>query len=198
MQAILINGSPHKNGNTAALLRELEPPMHAAGWKTEFVQLGGEKIAGCRGCLKCAEKRNGKCLFDNDMLNGLLAKIMEADALVLGTPCYFTDVTAEMKALIDRVGYVSFVNGGMLQGKIGAAVVAAGRGGATHAFDTMNHLFLMSKMIVPGSIYWNMGYAREEGAVVHDEEAMTNIRHLAGAIVWLGNAIGPHLPDYPR
>ena len=197
MKVLAINGSPRKNGNTAQLLQEVLAPLQTAGWETELVQLGGKKIQGCRGCGKCAELKNGRCVFDNDLLNELLEKMLAADAMILGTPCYFTDMTAELKALVDRAGYVAYVNGGLFQGKIGAAVVAAGRGGATHAFDSINHMFLMSRMIVPGSTYWNMGYGSNEKDVLNDSYGMENMNHLGRTIAWLGKATAPHLASFP-
>ena len=197
MKVLALNGSPRKNGNTATLLEKVLSPLIEAGWETEIVQIGGQKIQGCRGCLKCAEKKNRRCVFDNDILNGVLEKMLAADALILGTPCYFTDMSAEMKALVDRAGFVAFVNGGLFQGKIGAAVVAAGRGGATHAFDSINHMFLMSRMIVPGSTYWNMGYGSNEKDVLNDSYGMENMNHLGRTIDWLGRATAPHLASFP-
>ena len=197
MKVLALNGSPRKNGNTATLLEKVLSPLIEAGWETELVQIGGKKIQGCRGCLKCAEKKNGRCVFDNDILNGVLEKMLAADAMILGSPCYFTDMSAEMKALVDRAGFVAFVNGGLFQGKIGAAVVAAGRGGATHAFDSINHMFLMSRMIVPGSTYWNMGYGSNEKDVLNDSYGMENMNHLGRTIAWLGKATAPHLASFP-
>ena len=197
MKVLALNGSPRKKGNTATLLEKVLSPLIEAGWETELVQIGGQKIQGCRGCLKCAEKKNGRCVFDNDILNGVLEKMLAADAMILGTPCYFTDMSAEMKALVDRAGFVAFVNGGLFQGKIGAAVVAAGRGGATHAFDSINHMFLMSRMIVPGSTYWNMGYGSNEKDVLNDSYGMENMNHLGRTIAWLGKATAPHLASFP-
>ena len=197
MKVLALNGSPRKNGNTATLLEKVLSPLIEAGWETEIVQIGGQKIQGCRGCLKCAEKKNRRCVFDNDILNGVLEKMLAADAMLLGTPCYFTDMSAEMKALVDRAGFVAFVNGGLFQGKIGAAVVAAGRGGATHAFDSINHMFLMSRMIVPGSTYWNMGYGSNEKDVLNDSYGMENMNHLGRTIAWLGKATAPHMASFP-
>ena len=197
MKVLAINGSPRKNGNTALLLQEALAPLQTAGWETELVQLGGKKIQGCRACGKCAELKNGRCVFDNDLLNELLQKMLAADAMILGTPCYFTDMTAELKALVDRAGFVAYVNGGLFQGKIGAAVVAAGRAGATHAYDSINHMFLMSRMIVPGSTYWNMGYGSNEKDVLNDSYGMENMNHLGRTIAWLGKATAPHLASFP-
>lgn len=197
MYALALNGSPRKGGNTETLLTHALAPLTEAGWETELVQIGGKPIRGCMACYKCFENKDMRCAVKNDILNDVLEKVARADALILGTPTYFTDVSAEMKALLDRCGMVSIANGSALRGKIGAAVVAVRRGGATHAFDTINHMFLMSQMIVPGSIYWNMGYGRDRGEVLGDAEALANMRHLGQAIDWLGTAINPHRDSYP-
>jgi multimeric flavodoxin WrbA len=126
-----------------------------------------------------------------------MEKMTSADAVILGSPTYYTDVTAEMKALIDRAGLVALANGGLFRGKIGASVVAVRRGGATHAFDTMNHLFLISGAIVPGSTYWNLGFGLEKGEVSKDTEASTNMADLGRTIAWLGKAIHAHLGSFP-
>jgi multimeric flavodoxin WrbA len=118
--------------------------------------------------------------------------MLAADAIILGSPTYFTDVSTEMKALLDRSGLVALANGGLFRGKIGAAVVAVRRGGGTHAFDTMNHMFLMSGAIVPGSLYWNLGFGLEKGDVAKDEEAGRNMNDLGQTIAWLGAAIHEH------
>lgn len=197
MRAVLINGSPRRNGNTALLLKTVAESLKTAEWDAEIVQLGGRHVQGCRGCGHCAETRDKRCIFGNDDFNEIFAKTIDAQALILGTPCYFTDVTAEMKAFLDRAGFVSLMNGGLYTGKIGAAVVAVRRGGATHAFDSINHMFLMSKMLVPGSTYWNMGYGLGPGEVETDEEGLANMRQLGHVIAWLGQAIAPHLDKYP-
>lgn len=197
MYALAINGSPRKDGNTRIMLTRALAPLAEAGWETELVDLAGKALRGCIACYKCFENKDMRCAVKNDDLNGLLERIMRADALILGTPTYFTDVTAEMKALLDRTGMVSIANGAALRGKIGAAVVVARRGGATHAYDTINHMFLMSQMIVPGSIYWNIGYGRDKGEVDADAEALANMEHLGRAVDWLGRAIAPHRGAYP-
>ena len=189
MRVVAINGSPRKDGNTKVLLEAVLEPLARAGWTTELVQLGGKPIQGCRACFKCWEKKDKKCVFgDKDVFNEVFAKILAADAVILGSPTYFADVSAEMKALIDRAGFVAMANGCSLAGKIGAAVVAVRRGGATHVFDTINHLFFISQMLVPGSTYWNMGYGLEPGKVAGDAEGLNNMNHLGRAIAWLGAA----------
>lgn len=198
MRALAVNGSPRKGGNTEILLSKVLEPLAGDGWDTELVQLGGRKISGCIACYKCFENRDHRCAVTSDALNDILEKVLAADALVFGSPTYFTDVSAEMKALLDRTGLVGIANEGLLRGKIGAAVVAVRRGGGTHVFDTINHMFLMSSMIVPGSIYWNLGYGLHKGDVLQDEEALRNMNHLGRTIAWLGKAIKPHLNDFPE
>jgi multimeric flavodoxin WrbA len=189
MKAIAINGSPRPGGNTEIMLKKVLEPLEAAGWSTEYRQIGGKPVRGCTACFKCVEKKNGRCVIESDVVNEYLELMYAADAIILGSPTYFADVTAELKALIDRAGFVALANGGAFSGKIGAAVVAVRRGGATHVFDTINHMFLISSMIVPGSLYWNLGMGLDKGDVLDDDEAMRNMSHLGQTIAWLGKAI---------
>ncbi len=197
MKAIAINGSPRPGGNTEIMLKKVLGPLEAAGWSAEYLRIGSHPVRGCMACFKCFEQKNMRCAMGNDGMNDYLEKIYPADAIILGSPTYFADVSAEMKALLDRCGMVSLANGGVLKGKIGAAVVASRRGGATHVFDTINHMFLMSSMIVPGSIYWNMGMGLGKGEVLKDEESMRNMTHLGLTVAWLGKAIASSPDQFP-
>jgi multimeric flavodoxin WrbA len=197
MKAVAINGSPRKGGNTEILLKKVLAPLAASGWKTEFIQLGGTPIRGCQACYQCFKKKNSRCSQKADVFNPCFEKMVAANAIILGSPTYFTDVSAEMKALLDRAGLVALANGGLFRGKIGAAVVAVRRGGGTHAFDTMNHMFLMSGAIVPGSTYWNLGFGLYKGDVVKDDEASRNMNDLGQTIAWLGAAIHQHAGSRP-
>jgi multimeric flavodoxin WrbA len=197
MKAVAINGSPRKGGNTEILLKKALAPLAASGWKTEFIQLGGAPIRGCQACYQCFKKKNSRCSQKADFFNPCFEKMVAADAIILGSPTYFTDVSAEMKALLDRAGLVALANGGLFRGKIGAAVVAVRRGGGTHAFDTMNHMFLMSGAIVPGSTYWNLGFGLDKGDVAKDGEASRNMNDLGQTIAWLGAAINQHAGSRP-
>lgn len=200
MKALAINGSPRPGGNTEILLKKVLEPLAAAGWETEVLRIGGKAVRGCMACMKCVEKKNGRCIIDNDPINEYLEKMYAADAIILGSPTYFADVTSELKALIDRAGFVALANGGSFSGKIGAAVVAVRRGGATHVFNTINHMFLTSSMIVPGSLYWNLGVGTAQGEVNGDEEALRNMSHLGQTIAWLGAALAavPEASPFPK
>ena len=185
MKAVAFNGSPRKGGNTEFLLRKVLEPIGEAGIETELVQIGGKLLRGCTACNKCRENQDSRCVLKSDMVNDCIAKMIEADAILLGSPTYFAGMSTEMTALIDRAGYVAGANGGLFSRKIGAAVVANRRGGATNVMDSINHMFLMSRMIVPGSTYWNFGVGREKGDVQNDEEALRNMRDLGETIAWL-------------
>ncbi len=170
-------------------LKKVLEPLEVAGLNTEYRRIGGKRVHGCKACMKCVEKRNKKCVQDDDVINEYLEPMYAADAIILGSPTYFADVTAELKALIDRTGFVAPANGGVFSGKIGAAVVAVRRGGATHVFDTINHMFLISSMVVPGSLYWNPGVGCLKREVLGDDESMRNMTHLGQTIDWLGKAM---------
>jgi multimeric flavodoxin WrbA len=185
MKAVAFNGSPRREGNTEFLLRKVLDPIAEAGIDTELVQIGGRPLRGCTACNKCRENQDSRCSVKTDIANECIAKMIEADAIILGSPTYFSGMTAEMTALIDRAGYVAVANGGLFARKIGAAVVAQRRGGAVNVLDSINHMFLMSRMIVPGSTYWNFGVGREKGEVADDEEALRNMRDLGETIAWL-------------
>ncbi len=185
MKVVAFNGSARTDGNTAVLIRRVFEELGKAGIETELYQLAGRKIHGCAACYKCVENRDGRCAVDDDVANECIAKMVEADGIILGSPTYFADVTTEMKALIDRAGFVARANPGLLRRKVGAAVVAVRRAGSIHAFDTLNHFFLISEMIVPGSTYWNLGIGRGKGEVADDEEGMETMAVLGAHMAWL-------------
>lgn len=185
MKVVGINGSARKDGNTAILIRRVFAELAQEGIETELIQLAGRRIRGCTACLKCRENKDQRCSVNNDSFNMCFEKMLEADGIILGSPTYFADLTPEMKALIDRAGYVSRGNGDLLKGKVGAAVSAVRRAGAIHTLDSINHLFLMSQMIIPGSSYWNIGVGREKGEVEADTEGMQTMQVLGRNMAWL-------------
>lgn len=198
MYAIAVNGSPRKGGNTETLLNEALGELNNAGWDTELVKVGGTAIRGCLACMKCFETKDNQCATKKDKFNDIFLKMIKADAIILGSPTYFAAVSADLKALIERAGYVAYANNHAFAGKIGAAVVAVRRGGATHVYDTINHMFQMSRMVIPCSTYWNMGFGLDKGDVLEDEEGLANMRHLGKSIAWLGKAIKPNIGSYPK
>lgn len=190
MKVIAFNGSARKDGNTAILIRKVFSELEAEGIETELVQLAGKTIKGCIACSKCFKNKDGKCAVDNDVANECIEKMMEADGIILGSPTYFSDVSTEMKALIDRAGFVARANSDMLKRKVGASVVAVRRAGAIHTFDSMNHFFLIGQMIVVGSSYWNMAIGLSKGDVERDKEGMDTMKTLGKNMAWLLKKIG--------
>lgn len=185
MKVLGINGSPRKEGNTAAMLRTVFAELEDEGIATEMFQLGGMVVRGCTGCRSCFERKNKKCVYDDDGMNEAVAKMIEADGILIGSPTYFADLTTETKALIDRAGYVGLSNGGLFYRKVGAAVVAVRRAGAVHVFDSINHFFFITQMIVPGSSYWNLGVARNPGEFAQDAEGIGTMQNLGKNMAWL-------------
>jgi multimeric flavodoxin WrbA len=189
MKVVAFSGSARKDGNTALLLKTVLAELEIAGVKTELVQLAGKKVHGCIACYQCFKRKDGRCAVETDCINDCIDKMRGADAILLGSPTYFADVSAEMKALIDRCGMVSRANDDLFKRKLGAAVVAARRAGGIHVFDTMNHFFLIGQMIVVGSNYWNIGIGREKEEVAKDEEGMDTMRILGKNIAWTLNKL---------
>jgi multimeric flavodoxin WrbA len=185
IKVVAFNGSARKDGNTAILLRYVLKELESEDIETELIELSGKKIHGCVACRECSRNKDGKCGQKNDDGNALIEKMEQADGILLGSPVYVADVTPEIKALMDRACLVSGANGGMFRRKVGASVVVARRGGAIHAFDTLNHFFLISQMIVPGSSYWNIGYGREIGDAEKDEEGIRIMKTLGQNMAWL-------------
>lgn len=182
MKVVGINGSARKDGNTALILKLVFAELEKEGIETELIQLAEYEIAPCRGCFACRGK--GNCIFGTDGFRPILEKMAAADGLLLGSPVYSADVSARMKALLERAGVVAAVNPGLLKHKVCAAAAAVRRGGGLTAVDTMNHFFLNKEMLVVGSTYWNMVYGREAGDVLGDEEGVANMKNLGRNMAW--------------
>ena len=134
MKVLMINGSPHPNGNTATALSEMARIFQQEGIETELLHVGGKDIRGCIACGSCAEK--GKCVFD-DLVNEAAPKFEACDGLVVGSPVYYASANATLVAFLTRLFYSTPFPKTM---KVGAAVVAARRGGLSASFDELNKL----------------------------------------------------------
>ena len=185
MKVVAFNGSPRNKGNTDTLINYVLSELQKEGIDTEVIQVGGTRIQGCTACGKCYEKMDKKCINDKDIVNECIEKMLEADGIILASPTYFADLTPELKALIDRAGFVAIANKEMFRHKVGAAVVAVRRAGSIHVFDSINHFFTISQMIIPGSSYWNMGIGLAEGDVEKDEEGIQTMKTLGQNMAWL-------------
>lgn len=183
MKVLAINGSARKNGNTDILIRRIFQKLNAAGIETEAVQFAGNSIEPCKACFACGGKEN--CVHKKDCFQDVFEKMKGSDGIILGSPVYSANISANMQAFLERAAVVCDMNPGLLKHKIGACVVSARRGGALNAIDAMNHFFLNHEMFVVGSTYWNMAYGQMPGDVLKDEEGLSNIDNLAENMVWL-------------
>lgn len=179
MKVVAFNGSPRANGNTAQSIRIVFEELQKEGIETEFVQLGGRKVFGCLACGKCWETKNNRCIRQDDEMNGFIQKMQEADGIIIGSPTYFSNVSTEVKALIDRAGFVSKANGGdLLRGKVGAPVISVRRAGSTFVYSAINFFFGIAEMVMPSSSYWNMTLSLEPGDVQKDAEGIETFKTL--------------------
>ncbi len=189
-RVLSVNGSPRRHGNTCQMLERVCRVLADAGAYIDELHLEEKELSGCGACMLCAEKKDGRCHGRVDDGNEIIARSRAADIILLGSPVYFGSLTPQIKAYMDRVGYVSRVNGNSLARKIGAAVVPARRAGQLFTFAELNMWFLINGMVVPGSSYWTVGQARGEGEIQQDAEALQTLDVLAENIKWLGTQLG--------
>jgi multimeric flavodoxin WrbA len=185
MKVVAFNGSARKDGNTAILINHVLKKLQTEGIETEFIQLAGQKIHGCTACRTCFETKNQTCTISEDNVNAYIKKMAESHGIILGSPTYFAMMSPEMKALIDRAGFVARATPEMLKYKVGAAVVAVRRAGGMTTFDAINHFFLINQMIIAGSSYWNIGIGQKKGDVEKDEEGIKTMDDLGKNMAWL-------------
>jgi multimeric flavodoxin WrbA len=184
MKVIAFNGSPNKDGNTSLLIKHVFRELEKEGIKTEVVQIGGKKVSSCSACWKCLENKDKRCVQENDMVNDCIGKMIEADAIIIGSPTYFAGVTPEIKAFMDRAFFVAKANDSLFNHKLGASVIAVRRAGAVCVYDTINHYFGISGMYSTGSIYWNLGIGLKPGDVESDDEGIETMKQLGQNIAW--------------
>lgn len=183
MKVLMINGSPHAKGNTWTALHEMETVFSKHGVETELLHIGQKAIRGCIGCRKCA--KTGKCVFD-DMVNETAEKFRECDGLVIGSPVYYASANATLVAFLTRLFYSTSFDKTM---KVGAAVVAARRGGLSSTFDELNKFFTISGMPVASGQYWNSIHGQFPGDASQDAEGLQGMRTLAENMTFLMKSI---------
>jgi multimeric flavodoxin WrbA len=186
MRVVALNGSARKDGNTAILLNLAMDELRAQKIETEMIQLGGERISGCLACYQCQKNKDGKCVVKADRVNEYIQKMREAEGILLGSPTYVADITANLKAVLERATIVCRANGGdMFKRKAAAGIVAVRRAGAIQALNVLNAFFLINQMIVVGSSYWNVGIGRNLGEVNSDLEGAQTMKALGQNMAWL-------------
>lgn len=180
MKVLLINGSPNQKGCTNRALTEVEKSLNENGIKTEIFHIGRKAISGCTACGSC--RKTGKCIIEDDCVNTVIAKIEEADGVVIGSPVYYASANGALIALLDRVFYSS---GKKFARKLGASVASARRAGTTVTLDEINKYFMISQMPVVSSSYWNMVFGNTVEQVEQDEEGLRIMRDLGKNMAWL-------------
>ena len=183
MKVLMINGSPHAKGNTYIALHEMEKIFQKEGVETEILQIGNKPIRGCIACNSCSEK--GRCVFD-DAVNEAAPKFEECDGLVVASPVYYASANATLIAFLDRLFYSTSFDKTM---KVGAAVVAARRGGLSATFDELNKYFTICGMPVASSQYWNSIHGGARGEAEQDGEGLQTMRTLARNMTFLMKSI---------
>ncbi|MBQ0106243.1 MAG: flavodoxin family protein [Armatimonadetes bacterium] len=179
MKAVLLNGSPRKEGNTYSALMEMKKIFDTENIEAEIIQVGSRMLTGCHACGGCG--KTGKCVID-DGANEIIEKMREADAVVLGSPVYYAGVNGTFKGFLDRAFIIA---GKDMRLKVGASVVAMRRGGGSATFDELNKYFFITEMIVAGSSYWNSVHGTAPGTAQKDEEGMQTMRKLARNISYI-------------
>lgn len=185
MHVLMINGSPRPKGNTAFALDTVARALEEQGITTAGIDIGGQVIRGCTSCWSCMKKQNQKCRFEDDSVNEILARMVEADGFVIGSPVYYAGINGTLKSFLDRAFFVASVNGGLFRHKVGAAVTAVRRGGAVPAFEQINKYFSIAEMFMPAGTYWNMVYGMMPGEAAQDEEGVQCMRVLGANMGWL-------------
>lgn len=182
MRVLLINGSPHKEGNTYLALSEVAKQLEKNGIEAELLQVGNKPVRGCIACGTCKAKGENRCVFDEDLCNQALAAMAKADALIIGSPVYYGQPNGTLTSLMQRMAYAG---GALMQNKPAAAVAVCRRGGATAALQTMMMPFQIMNMPLVTSQYWNIVYGRTEGEAALDAEGMQTMRTLADNMAWM-------------
>lgn len=197
MKVVAINGSPKANGNTAMAIKTVGAELQAKGIDLEILQVGGKAIRGCVGCGGCANNKDEKCVFGDDVVNGYIQIMKAADGIILASPVYFADMSGTLKCFLDRVFYVSGANGNLFRHKVGVSVAAVRRAGGVPALDQMNKYILYAEMIMPGSTYWNILYGRVPGDGANDGEGLQTMRSLGQNMAWIMNLVEKGMAEAP-
>ncbi len=190
MKVVAFNGSPRVNGNTHQALELVLEELRKEGIETELIDICREDLRPCRACGSCGKNKDERCVMADDRLNEYVQKMKAADGMIVGSPVYFGNMTAQTKAFLDRAFYVARANGDMFRLKVGAAVAVNRRAGALDTFDEINKLYLISQMVVPGSSYWNTITAQKPGDIAADEEGIRTMRTLGKNMAWLLKKLG--------
>jgi multimeric flavodoxin WrbA len=185
MKVVAFNGSPRPKGNTARAIEIVFEQLKNEGIETEMVNIGGKTLSGCIACFKCRENKDRKCVIKDEWMNSYIEKMASSDGIIIASPVYYGNVTAAVKALIERCGQVSRANGDLLKKKIGTPVVSVRRAGSNFTYAAINFFFGIMEMPIVTSTYWNMTLSRDQGDIERDEEGIKTFTNLGKNMAWL-------------
>lgn len=185
MKVVAINSSARKDGNTAIAINTIFKELNKEGIETEMISLANTVIHPCSACWTCG--KNGNCVNRKDQFHEIFEKLKTANGIILGSPVYAANISANMQAFLERAAVVTDMNrdAPYFKHKVGVAICAARRGGAVNTVDAMNHFFLNHEMFVVGSTYWNIVYGQMPGDVQNDEEGLTNMKNIGQNMAYL-------------
>ncbi len=196
MKVFAINGSPKEDGNTGTALKVMQKVFEANGIEMEIMTIGNEVIKGCNGCSACKKVDNDRCEFvKDDAVNIALPKMIEADAIIIGSPVYFSGINGTLKSFLDRAFYAG---GGKFAHKVGAGIVAVRRTGGSEAFADLLRYLTYSQMVIPTSTYWNVVHGRTPGEMLQDEEGVHTMEVLADNMVYLMKVLNETNVEKPQ
>lgn len=182
MKVIAVNGSPNKDGNTAAALKIMEEELKKEEVETTILHIGKEAIRGCTACYYCKQAADNLCVFNDDPVNSAIVEIQKADGMILGSPTYYGGVAGTMKSFLDRVFYAG---SGRYQYKVATAVAVARRAGGVDTLHQLHNYLSLAETVIPPSQYWPAGYGMEKKELLEDDEGVQTIRKNARAMAWL-------------
>jgi multimeric flavodoxin WrbA len=182
MKVVAINGSSHKDGNTAAVLEAMAQVLNEEGIDTEILQAGGQSIHGCVDCGYCRKSEGNRCVFNDDVVNAFSAKMRDADGIIIGAPTYYSGIPGDMKSFLDRT---FFSSSSYFKYKVGTAAAVVRRAGGVDVIHQLMNYFNLAETVTPPSQYWTIAYGRDKREVLRDYEGMQTLRKNARAMAWL-------------
>src|SRR5690554_1434572 len=189
MKAVLISGSPRKNGNTEFLLHRCMENFKKADIETDLLCLSEMQIKPCKACGSCRKPENKGCIITDDDFSSILQSMIDSQIIITATPVYFGSATPDLMALLDRAGYVSRGNGNLLSRKVGGPITVARRAGQNFTYAQLLYWYMVNDMIVPGSSYWNIAFGKDKGDVENDKDGLTTADRFIENIIWLAEKL---------
>ena len=184
LKVVFINGSPNPKGSTWRSMVEISKVLHEEGILVEWIHVGNRPVRGCMGCNACKESGIGRCIYGDDVVNVAIARMEQADGLVIGSPVHYASASGAVTSFLDRMFYAANAKE-VFYGKPGASIVCCRRGGGTAALEQLNKYFTIYNMPIVSSYYWNMVHGNNPDEVIHDDEGMFVMHQLGKNMAWM-------------